>query len=213
MRKLWIPLCLTLILAACNSGPTSSDKDYQLAVAYLNGRGVVRDEAKGMEYLVKASDAGNADAQLTLGYAYMKGTNGLTKDLPKALELFIQSGESGNRDAQYNAGLMYARGDGVAKDYEKALSWFEKAAYQGDTGAFYNLGVMYINGEGTVRDPLTAYAWFQLASEKGYAGAEEGMASARSDMTSEQAKEIDRTIAKIQKKIETSGSVAADQPL
>ena len=189
-----------LFLAACG-GSGSGTADYARAMQYMRGTGVTQDQAKGVEFLLKAADAGHAEAQVTMGYYYLKGTNGVAQDSAKAIEYLEMAAEQGNRDAQYNMGLAYVRGEGTAADFAKAYEWFEKAAYQDDAGAQYNMGVMIINGEGAVADPLAAYVWFRLANEKGHAGAAEGMEAAKNDMTSEQAEEIDREYAKISRKI------------
>lgn len=205
-------LFFCLVLAACAGSPTEARQDYEQAVALLKGIGVQQDTEQGMDLLVRAADGGNADAQLALGFYVMKGTGGMEQDSARAFAFFEQAAEAGKRDAQYNVGLAYVRAEGVAKDYAKAVSWFEKAAYQGDAGAMYNLGVMHLNGEGTVKDPVTAYAWFTLAAERGFDGADDGKASARADMTPEQAEEIERTIRKTRAKIKepAAGSI---QPL
>ncbi|MBP7114666.1 MAG: sel1 repeat family protein [Candidatus Peribacteraceae bacterium] len=199
-----------LLLAAC-AGSGNGAADYARAMQYMRGAGVTQDQAKGMEFLLKAADAGHAEAQVAMGYYYLKGTNGVAQDSAKAMEYLTKAAEQGNRDAQYNVGLAYVRGEGTAADFAKAYEWFEKAAYQDDAGAQYNMGVMIINGEGAVADPVAAYVWFRLANEKGHAGAAEGMEAAKNDMTSEQAKEIDREYAKISRKItKPAGTTSAE---
>jgi len=93
-------------------------------------------------------NASQANADLTTGYEYLKGTGGKVQDAAKAVEYFVQAAKQGSRDAQYNVGLAYVRGEGVAKDFAKAYEWFTKAAYQDDAGAQYNLGVMAPKGKG-----------------------------------------------------------------
>ncbi len=197
-----------ILLAACSGNATKGAADYALAVQYMRGDGVQKDEQKAMTYLTRAAAEGNANAELGMGYHYLQGTAGLQKDAEKAAEFFTRAAKHGNRDAQYNIGLAYVRGEGVAKDLAKAYTWFEKAAYQDDTGAQYNLGVMSVNGEGTAKDPLTAYVWFRIADEKAYSGAKEGMDAAKADMTSDQANDIDRTYEKISRMVKKSANSA-----
>ncbi len=199
LKKLFI--IGVVLLAACGGSAAQGAADYATAVKYMRGEGVAKDEQKAMEYLQKAVNAGNDRAQLALGYFYLQGTGGVAKDTTKAVEFFTMAAEQGNRDAQYNVGLAYVRAEGVTKDLAKAYEWFMKAAYQDDAGAQYNLGVMSINGEGHEKDPLAAHSWFKLAHEKGHDGADEGMEAAKSDMTEDQIKEIDRAYAKIARKI------------
>jgi TPR repeat protein len=195
-----LPLFLLacLLLVACNS--EQGRADFVEAMRYLSEQNMT----KGMELLTKAAEEGNADAELTLGYFYAKGQNGLTQNAAKAQELFLDAAKHGNPDAQYNVGLAYVRGDGVQADYEQALEWFIAAAKQNDAGAQYNLGVMYLQGEGTEKDPVTAYAWFSLASENGYVGASDGMADARHEMTEEEVLEIESTVERIRASVKKS---------
>lgn len=199
MTRLLAALFACLLIASCGNAQQAAS-DYKIALQYMNGEGVAKDEKKGMEFLTKAAEGGNADAQLMLGFYLIKG-EGVTQDAAKGFAYFEAAAKQGNRDAQYNTGLAYVRAQGVKEDYKKALSWFEKAALQDDVGSQYNLGVMYVNGEGTVADPVTAYAWFKIANEKKYEGAEEGMGVAKNAMTSDQIADIDATVAAISKKI------------
>ncbi len=203
-----------IFLVACNSNPTQGAADYAMAVKYMRGSGVAKDEQKALTYLVRAADAGNPQAELAMGYYFLKGTGGIKQDSAKAAAFFTKAAEQGNRDAQYNVGLAYVRGEGVAKDLTKAYRWFEQAALQDDTGAQYNVGVMAMNGEGRTADSLTAYVWFKLASEKAYGGAVEAMDTANTGMTADQAKEIDREYAKVLRKIKKPvESNPGNQPL
>lgn len=200
---------LLLVLAACSSSSQGA-ADYALAVKYMRGDGVQKDEAKAMSYLTKAVEAGNPNAQLGLGYYYLKGTGGIEKDPVKALNLFTQAAEQGNADAQYNVGLAYVRGEGVVKDLAQAYVWFEKAAYQDDAGAQYNVGVMSINGEGRAADPLVAYVWFRLANDKQYNGAKEGMDVAMASMNDDQKKQADREYSKVARKLKRPAGTTAN---
>ena len=213
VMKMRTVVLVCFFLAACGSGNGAAD--YALAVKYMRGDGVQKDEAKAMSYLTKAVEAGNPNAQLGLGYYYLKGTGGIQKDPVKALNLFTQAAEQGNPDAQYNVGLAYVRGEGVVKDLAQAYTWFEKAAYQDDAGAQYNVGVMSINGEGRAVDPLVAYVWFRLANDKQYNGAKEGMDVAMASMNDEQKKQTDREYSRVARKIKRPAGKTANvsQPL
>lgn len=206
--RLFLLALFCVFLTSCSS--EQAQTDFRTAMQYLSGTGVQQNIAKGTELLQKAAKAGNADAELTLGYFYAKGQNGIEKNVEKAQELFLRAAKHGNADAQYNVGLAYVRGDGVIADLAKAVTWFTAAAKQNDAGAQYNLGVMYLQGEGVVADPLTAYAWFTLASENGFVGASDGQQDARHTMTDEQTKEIDTTVERIRSTVKQSVEVQED---
>ena len=60
----------------------------------LNGDGVQKDKAKGIELYWKAADKGNAYALGQLGYFYAQG-DGVPKDSAKGIKLLQQAAEKG----------------------------------------------------------------------------------------------------------------------
>ena len=84
--------------------------------------------------LVKKAEAGDAEAQNTLGMSYLMGS-GITQDPKKALTWFKKSAEQGNASAQCSLAACYLSGIGADKDEEKAVKWYTKAAKQGNEDA------------------------------------------------------------------------------
>jgi TPR repeat protein len=121
--------------------------------------------------LLKKAEAGDAEAQISLGLMYAKG-EGVPKD--KAVEWFQKAAAQGHADTQFSLGMMYRDGDGagVPKDAAKAVVWFQKAATQGDAEAQGILGAMYRNGEGVPKDAAKAVEWWQKAAAQGNAKAQ-----------------------------------------
>ncbi len=210
---------LGILLVACSRDATVGLSDYMQGARYLQGIGVEKNEQKAVEYLTRASDLGNAKAQVALGYLYLRGA-GVEKDETIAMKLFRRAAEQGERDAQYNTGLAYVRGIGTEKDLPEAFMWFTKAALQDDGGSQFNLGLMYLNGEGVVKDPLLAFAWFSIAAENAYEGAKGTREFARQALSSEQLGEAQGVIDDIKKRIKkprpealSSDIENPDQPL
>src|SRR5258705_10708467 len=58
------------------------------------------------------ANQGNADAQLKLGDAYLRG-RGVAQNNAEAVRLFREAADKGNADAQYALGSLYAAGIGV----------------------------------------------------------------------------------------------------
>ena len=103
--------------------------------------------------LEKAAKAGNVEAQVTVGNAYLRGdcVKQNTKKAVKWLFMAAQSGNSdavksmctfyskeleqiaaaGNANAQFALGNFYAEGNGVERNNEIAINWYGKAAVQG----------------------------------------------------------------------------------
>ncbi|MGB4221654.1 MAG: tetratricopeptide repeat protein, partial [Smithellaceae bacterium] len=96
---------------------------------------------------LKEAEAGNPDAQFTLGFMYHAG-HGVARDDKKAVEWYTKAAEQGIAGAQYILGVMYQYGQSVPQDYKKAFEWYSKAAEQGNALAQLALGFMYHDGIG-----------------------------------------------------------------
>jgi TPR repeat protein len=121
--------------------------------------------------LTKNAEAGDAQAQLSLGVMYAKG-KGVPKDAAKAVEWYQKAAAQGDASAQDNLGVMYNNGAGVPQDAAKAVEWWQKAAAQGLAPAQDNLGVAYNNGEGVPKDVAKALEWYQKAAAQGLTNAQ-----------------------------------------
>ena len=113
--------------------------------------------------LIKQAEAGDANDQYNVGYAYENGT-GVTKDAAKAVEWYKKSAAQGNTNAQTRLGDIYRFGRGVSKDAVAAAMWYQNAAVQGDSDAQTRLGLMYEAGEGVPKDAIKAAEWYQKAA-------------------------------------------------
>ena len=93
---------------------------------YLQGNGVDRDVAKGVEWLTKAANRGNGEAMYSLAQIHSTGM-GVPMALDKAYGWYKKSANVGHAAGQYQLGLSYARGMGTTKDIAKARLWLKKA--------------------------------------------------------------------------------------
>jgi Sel1 repeat len=116
---------------------------------------------------VKAN-AGDADAQSNLGYAYVVG-QGVPQDYAQAALWLRKAAEQGLADAQCELGAAYYKGEGVPQDFAQAVAWTRKAAEQGLDKAQHTLGISYDNGLGVPLDYEQAAAWYRKAAEQGFA--------------------------------------------
>jgi TPR repeat protein len=88
--------------------------------------------AADVNALTSAANAGDVNAQLELGLAYLNG-DGVDMDLPKAADLLEKAARQGNSTAQYELGtLIFFGGDGVAQDKVKACGWLYTSALDTD---------------------------------------------------------------------------------
>ena len=151
-----------------------ADAQYNLAVCYYNGTGVVQDYYAAVSWYRKAAEQGQANAQSRLGTCYGTGT-GVAQDYYAAVSWFRKAAEQGLANAQYNLALCYYNGYGVTQDYYAAVSWFRKSAEQGDVDAQSWLGTCYGTGTGVAQDYYAAVSWFRKAAEQGHADAQKNL--------------------------------------
>ena len=112
------------------------------------------------------TEAGNADAQTSLGALFARG-EGVEQNYQEAAKLFRRAADQGHAAAQFNLAQLLRDGRGVEQDYAKAAKWYRRAADQGHASAQFNLSVAYGRGRGVTKSYETALKWFRLAAERG----------------------------------------------
>ena len=140
---------------------------YQMGLIYLNGWGVLKDEAKALEYIKQAADQNYAEALFNLSTIYTEGEL-VNQDLKKAFTLMKKAADRDLPSAQFNLGVMYANGQGITKDARKAAHWYELAAKQNFPLAQFNLALMYYEGVGVKQSHEKSYLWNIIAAKSGY---------------------------------------------
>jgi TPR repeat protein len=93
---------------------------------------VTQDYAEAANWLRKAADQGDADAQYERGLLYSQG-RGVTQNYAEAAKWYRKAAEQGNDPAQYELGLLYNGG--------ATTLWF--MAEKGDAKAQYEYGHYY----------------------------------------------------------------------
>lgn len=137
-----------------------------LADCYLNGICIAKDQAKAVEWYIKAADNGETSSVYTLGKLYRDGT-GVQKDGAEAVRWFTIAGERGNVFAMNDLAMMYMRGIGVERDMESCIKWLEKAAECGFVGAMSQLGKIYRDGMGVDKNEEKSRYWFSMFAKQG----------------------------------------------
>ena len=90
----------------------------------------IKKETESLEIIIKASQAGDPEAQYKLGAAYSFG-NGLPKNDAIAVEWLTRAANQGQSEAQFELGLHYLNGEGVATSEIEAYRWWRIAADKG----------------------------------------------------------------------------------
>ena len=139
---------------------------YELAIKFMNGQGVAKNEAEAVKWLRKAAEQGDLNALHDMGVAYFNGL-GVPVNKEEGVKWYRKAAERGNENAQYDLGICLSHGFGTAKNDEHALFWFMQAAERGRADAMYNVGICYGNGYGVKKDVNEAMKWFQKAADAG----------------------------------------------
>jgi localization factor PodJL len=154
--------------AALRNAASSGDPHaaYEVAMRYLEGRGVSPSLEEAARWLEQGAKAGLAPAQFRLGSLYEKG-QGVKKSLETAQRLYLSAAQKGNAKAMHNLAVLYAEGSQGKPDYKTASQWFRKAADRGVADSQYNLGILYARGIGVEQNLPEAFKWFSLAGAQG----------------------------------------------
>src|ERR1700722_5273314 len=80
--------------------------------------------------LQKRANAGDAQAQLTLGETYLSGMS-VAQDYSKAASWLEKAADHGLAHAQYELGTLYEAGNGVQQDDARSAVLYRQAAEQG----------------------------------------------------------------------------------
>lgn len=93
-----------------------------------DGIGGPADPSQAAQFLKRAAELGNAQAQNALGELYQSG-RGFPKDFEMAARYFGQSAQQGEAAGAKNIGLAFARGQGVERKPVQAYFWLSIGAF------------------------------------------------------------------------------------
>jgi len=93
------------------------------------------DDAKALDYFLKADAKGSNEANLHIGHLYYNGGSEIRKNYATAFDYYMKAATKGIVEAQYMVGKMYRNGQGVPKDLNSAKNWLMKASSQGHAEA------------------------------------------------------------------------------
>lgn len=148
-----------------------------VAYAYREGDGTLKDVNKAKEWYEKGVEAGDPASMRGLGYMYDPDYKGFETDAEKTFDLMKKGYEAAVKAndkieigncANY-IGVCYLDGLGVSKDPSAVIEWYTKAAEAGNGMAMKNLGATYYWGEpGIPKDYDKAFYWLTKAAKENY---------------------------------------------
>lgn len=120
-----------------------------------------------LQKMIRLAESGNISAQLSLGYMYLYGTDGVQADYEQAFKYYEMAAKQNDKIALNNLGSLYFNGIGTQVDYIKASLLFAKAAQQGSDDAAVNLAFIYLSGDSQNKNLDEAIQLFQQAADAG----------------------------------------------
>lgn len=122
-------------------------------------------EIKNFEMYKNWAEAGDSEAQCSLGYCYALGL-GTKANSAKAFYWRKESAKKGNADALFDMACYYLNGNFVEKDINKALYLLYKSAIKGCLPAQEKLGRFYHEGKYVEKDLGKAVMWYRINTKQ-----------------------------------------------
>jgi len=136
-----------------------------LALMYLRGEGVARDEARGLELLRRSADEGYSAAQYLLGQRYLYGL-GLPRDKGRAKSYLLAASADGDYRASVLLKIIAKGNRGEKRDRESIVAAVKRKAHSKVSAAQYTLAFMYLVGDGVPKDGVEEVRWYRAAAAK-----------------------------------------------
>lgn len=167
----WSQTTAEALQEAAKQGDSAAE--WYLSWAMRRGsNGLRADALQALEWLRRAADHGQREAQFDYAYIHDLGLAKAPPDRSVALKYYTLAAGAGHSMGMNNMGDAYLQGTGVERDYAKAMEYFQKAADLGEPLANANLGWMHYSGKGTPKDKVKAKALFLKAAEQNLPWAE-----------------------------------------
>lgn len=144
------------------------DSQFLLGLNLIRGDGVATDRKAGMEWVVKAAEAG---APLAVSYVENKLRNGenIEIDETKAATALKSQADAGDIESMRVLAPMMIRGRGTAQDPQAGIALLLRAAGQSKDGDVeYQIGDLYLIGtNGLTKDHEEAMKWYAISASRG----------------------------------------------
>jgi uncharacterized protein len=135
-------------------------------------------QKEGVAWLVKAAEAGDAEAAFVLGEASRAGALGQVQNSRTAAKFFEMAADRGHAKAALMIARMLKNGDGVDRAPQQAGMWLKKAAEGGNPQAMLLLSNAFASGDGFPQSDEQSALWLEAAADKHYPPAIQALALA-----------------------------------
>eukprot|EP00287_Rhodomonas_sp_CCMP768_P015643 CAMPEP_0196757584 /NCGR_PEP_ID=MMETSP1091-20130531/103740_1 /TAXON_ID=302021 /ORGANISM="Rhodomonas sp., Strain CCMP768" /LENGTH=673 /DNA_ID=CAMNT_0042106367 /DNA_START=36 /DNA_END=2055 /DNA_ORIENTATION=+ len=130
--------------------------------------GVEKNQETAFEWFSKAAEQGNADAEYSMGFAFLSG-QGAGRDLEQGRTMLHRAAEKGHAKSMRQLAQVHFSGMGVPQSTAKAVELWSQAASAGDVDSIAILGKLYSVGiPGTIeQDHAKAFELLKKAAASG----------------------------------------------
>lgn len=143
-------------------GPVNT---FFLALMYLRGEGVPKDEARALKLLRSSADEGYSAAQYLLGQHYLYGL-GVPRDKEKAVSYLMAASADNDYRAITLLKILNHGSLGKSRDGEKVVADVKRQARNKVPAAQYTLAFMYLIGDGVPKDEAEEVRWYRAAAPR-----------------------------------------------
>lgn len=148
-----------------------ADAQFKIAVKYLKGHGIKKDEAKAVYWFEQSAEQGYIEGQFSSARLYYEG-RGVNQSYSRAIYWYEKAAQQGHMEAQFRLANIYLEGIGIEQSNSKAFEWMVSAANKEHGKAQSNLGWFYLEGKIVNKDLIKAFEWFDKAAKKNIADAQ-----------------------------------------
>jgi len=140
----------------------------QLALCYLEGKGVEHNTNMGLAWLQQAYKNGDIDAAYETATIFEHGKYDVNVDIYIAARWFLGAAKLGHVESMAEYAMCLELGCGVDQCDTQALDWYTKAANKGHVTANFSVGEMFESARGGVPQSDTeAVLWYYKAAMLG----------------------------------------------
>jgi TPR repeat protein len=144
------------------------DNQFLLGLDLISGEGMAMDRQAGLEWIVKAANAG---APLAVRYVERRLQNGenIEIDETRAATILKKQADAGDVESMLVLGPMMIRGRGTAQDPQGGVALLLKAAERSKGGVVeYQIADLYLIGtNGLPKDHEEGMKWYAISASRG----------------------------------------------
>lgn len=143
---------------------------YELALCYLEGKGVPQDATEAERLNRMAAEQGLPLAEYEEG-SFLAMGDGVPQDEAAAFDWFAKAAEHDHPGAHAAVGVYYEEGRFVERDLDKALEHYRRSLELGSPKGYYHFGLCHVYGIGVEQSIFNGMDLLHHAARMGFGDA------------------------------------------